>query len=414
MNALSRLCVTLCTVGILFPGPASAAENNLTVRPSSPPQIQEAPVVRPLPDQPDINISLPNSTAPNVHIIERTSPDVNVITPENPDINVVQPKGTTPDVNVITPEKPDVRVVQPNGTAPNVTITEQPAQGVTVNTPGKPDVNVVPPQGTAPNVNVITPEKQDVHVVRPNSAAPDVTVSEPKKTSGPVQLWELIPLTPVKNEKPEKATAKTQTAVPDKKPEPKKTAAQKAPQPEKISVAKQATPPRPPQPAPVKPEKKAEPKPEKKTPPKPEPSRKSRPGEQLRIPPEAVQTGRLDFLEGCWQGTRPEYFSKRIVRECFCFGPQGSYGRRTVIDPSGRRGGRTCTGTTRAHMEGSTLRVSSSGAYCSDGERWGAAQMMCRGSGQNTPCSWIFTDANGGRQSYEIPFVRVESCGRRR
>ena len=56
-------------------------------------------------------------------------------------------------------------------------------------------------------------------------------------------------------------------------------------------------------------------------------------GEPLRIPPEAVKTGNLDFLEGCWQGTRPEYYSKRTVEECFCFGPGGQTGKRRIIDP---------------------------------------------------------------------------------
>ena len=27
-------------------------------------------------------------------------------------------------------------------------------------------------------------------------------------------------------------------------------------------------------------------------------------------------------------------------------------------------------------------------------------------------CSWVFRDANNGSQSYQIPFIRVESCGR--
>ncbi len=58
------------------------------------------------------------------------------------------------------------------------------------------------------------------------------------------------------------------------------------------------------------------------------------------------------------------------------------------------------------------LSVTSSGAACTDGERWGQAEMVCRGTGQRAPCTWVFKDAQGGRQSYEIPFVRVESCGR--
>lgn len=133
-------------------------------------------------------------------------------------------------------------------------------------------------------------------------------------------------------------------------------------------------------------------------------------GDPLRIPPEAAKSGDLSFLEGCWEGTRPEYFSKRTIRECFCFDSGGRSGKRRIRDPEGKR---RCTGATRAEMNaGGVLRVYSEGAYCDDGERWGAAEMTCRGSGQGTPCSWIFTDARGGRQAYQIPFLRVPSCGR--
>lgn len=133
-------------------------------------------------------------------------------------------------------------------------------------------------------------------------------------------------------------------------------------------------------------------------------------GQELKIPPEAVKTGNLDFLEGCWQGTRPEYYSKRTIKECFCFGANGSNGKRRVIDPLGKR---KCIGATRAHLSpNGVLSVTSEGAYCSDGERWGQAEMVCRNSGPRTPCSWVFRDANNGSQSYQIPFIRVESCGR--
>ena len=138
--------------------------------------------------------------------------------------------------------------------------------------------------------------------------------------------------------------------------------------------------------------------------------KKPKPGEALNIPPEAAKKGDLSFLEGCWQGTRPEYYSKRTIRECFCFDKGGKTGKRRIFDP---KGSRQCVGATRANFGGNgVLQVYSEGAYCSDGVRWGAAEMTCRGNGQSTPCSWIFTDANGGRQSYQIPFIRVESCRR--
>lgn len=141
-----------------------------------------------------------------------------------------------------------------------------------------------------------------------------------------------------------------------------------------------------------------------------DPSHKTKVGQELKIPPEAARTGNLAFLEGCWQGTRPEYFSKRTIRECFCFGANGSNGKRRVIDPIGKR---KCIGATKAHLSpNGVLSVTSEGAYCSDGERWGQAEMVCRNSGPRTPCSWVFRDANNGSQSYQIPFIRVESCGR--
>lgn len=137
---------------------------------------------------------------------------------------------------------------------------------------------------------------------------------------------------------------------------------------------------------------------------------KPKAGQALRIPPEAVKTGDLSFLEGCWQGTRPEYFSKRTIKECFCFNSGGKTGKRWVNDFSY---GRNCIGAARATMSGNgVLSVRSDGAACSDGERWGRADMVCRNSGQNTPCSWVFGDAGNGTQSYQIPFVRVESCRR--
>lgn len=133
-------------------------------------------------------------------------------------------------------------------------------------------------------------------------------------------------------------------------------------------------------------------------------------GEPLRIPPEAVKTGNLDFLEGCWQGTRPEYYSKRTVEECFCFGPGGQTGKRRIIDPAG---GRSCIGATRANLnKNGVLSVTSQKGYCDDGVNWGQAEMLCHGEGQSTPCSWVFRDAQGGRQAYRIPFVRVRACGR--
>ncbi|MDE5831531.1 MAG: hypothetical protein K2H64_00835 [Desulfovibrio sp.] len=137
---------------------------------------------------------------------------------------------------------------------------------------------------------------------------------------------------------------------------------------------------------------------------------KPKAGQPIRIPESAIKSGNLSFLEGCWEGTRPEYISKRTVKECFCFGKDGKTGKRRIYD---RTYGRTCVGPSRANLsKNGVLSVTSGGMPCSDGEKWGGAEMQCRNSGPKTPCSWIFTDAGNGRQAYEIPFLRVNSCGR--
>lgn len=244
-------------------------------------------------------------------------------------------------------------------------------------------------------LGVITPS-QDIVLVAPalpETQQPDIAQilpSEPEKAEGQnphyYTLAELLPKTEVP-EKKEEVKPEKKEAKPEKK-EPEK----KAHKPEK-----------------KEPEKK---EPEKKAAKKPEPKKQEKPkvGQELRIPEHAAKTGNLDFLEGCWQGTRPEYYSKRTIKECFCFGAGGKTGKRRVLDYSQHR---TCIGGSRATLSANgVLKVISSGAACNDGERWGQAEMVCRNSGPRTPCSWVFRDAQNGRQSYEIPFVRVESCGR--
>ncbi|MBD5641839.1 MAG: hypothetical protein HDQ91_05425, partial [Desulfovibrio sp.] len=192
--------------------------------------------------------------------------------------------------------------------------------------------------------------------------------SQPQKQEE-LTLAQMLPVT----ELPEaKKPALEKPKLPEKKEPEKKTPEKKTPEKKAHSSA---------------PEKKAAPA-------------KPKPGQELRIPPEAAKTGNLSFLEGCWQGTRPEYFSKRTIRECFCFGANGKTGKRRVIDPSYNR---MCIGSTHATLSANgVLSVSSSGAACNDGERWGQAEMVCRNSGPKTPCSWVFRDAQNGRQSYQI------------
>lgn len=241
-----------------------------------------------------------------------------------------------------------------------------------------------------------TPVPEDATAPAP---APEATPAQPPVPAQPAvipganpdhryTIAELLPKTEVPDKSvPEKVLPKKE----EKAPPSVKKAEEKKVEPPKKSEKKS--------PEPKKPEKKQEVRPEK-----------PKAGQPLRIPDEAVKTGNLSFLEGCWQGTRPEYYSKRTIKECFCFGAGGKTGKRRVIDPIGRR---RCIGATKATLSGNgVLSVTSSGAACDDGERWGQAEMVCRNTGPKTPCSWVFRDANNGHQSCQIPFVRVESCGR--
>lgn len=221
------------------------------------------------------------------------------------------------------------------------------------------------------------------------------------KTEAELTLAQMLPLTKVPQSEPQKVvTEKTPGKKETREPK-QKESHREVPVKEKQNAAPEGEKHKSRPPQAEKQEKK--PVQEKK-------EHKTRIGEELKIPPEAAKTGNLNFLEGCWQGTRPEYYSKRTIKECFCFGANGSNGKRRVIDPLGKR---KCIGATKAHLSpNGVLSVTSEGAYCSDGERWGQAEMVCRNSGPRTPCSWVFRDANNGSQSYQIPFIRVESCGR--
>lgn len=297
--------------------------------------------------------------------------------PESAPVTVVEeaPGLAAPETTLPGPESP---IAVPETAAPGIPLTpltpeQQKAEVPEIVMPG---AQATPPQ-TAP----VTPATPVTPVV---PGAPGASEAAPH----PLTIVELLPMTPA----PEQSKKDEVKEKPAPKPEERKAPARE----EKPKAEKP---------------KQDKPKEQPKQPAKPrESAKKPAIGEELRIPPEAAATGNLDFLEGCWQGTRPEYYSKRIIKECFCFGAHGSAGKRRVIDSIG---GRMCIGSSKAKLskEG-VLSVTSSGAACTDGERWGQAEMVCKGTGQHAPCTWVFKDASGGRQSYEIPFVRVESCGR--
>ena len=313
----------------------------------------------------------------------------------------------TAEGNISGTEQPVV-VLEPAATPS----TEIPTSPETL--PAVPEAVVTPSENTAAHQPPSVPEaavsqergvsdttaKQDA-AVAPHSAqevpipssqaivTPEAAARKQPEHPGQLTLVELLPMTTIPQASPKKKDTPQTTPPQKQKPDVKKTPPQKETPPAQKAEKKEAQ----------------KPKPEVKQ------SAKPKVGEELRIPPDAAKTGNLDFLEGCWQGTRPEYYSKRTIRECFCFGAHGGSGKRRVIDPSG---GRTCIGASSAKLgSNGVLTVKSEGAACTDGERWGQAEMVCKGKGQRTPCSWVFKDANGGRQAYEIPFIRVESCGRK-
>lgn len=345
-----KRCLFILLLMLCFALPALAVEDTLT---NMPPSKSGTVPVSPDGFAPGAVIRLPGGRQT---IIQEILPngqwrtELGVITPSQ-DIVLVAPalpETQQPDIAQILPSEPE-----------KPAILEQQAELPAQKTPAaeKPQAPVIPGK---------TPDQPKA----------------PEKAEGQnphyYTLAELLPKTEVPEKKEE--------VKPEKKPE------KKAHKPEKKEPEKK------------EPEKKAAKKPELKK------QEKPKVGQELRIPEHAAKTGNLDFLEGCWQGTRPEYYSKRTIKECFCFGAGGKTGKRRVLDYSQHR---TCIGGSRATLSANgVLKVISSGAACNDGERWGQAEMVCRNSGPRTPCSWVFRDAQNGRQSYEIPFVRVESCGR--
>lgn len=145
---------------------------------------------------------------------------------------------------------------------------------------------------------------------------------------------------------------------------------------------------------------------DKKTPAPKETKKETPPakGQPLRIPEGAREKGDVSFLNGCWVGVRPEYHTKRMVREKFCFDENGT-GKRFLSDPTYAG---ECVGATRALLNrNGVLHMRSDRMRCTNiRDLWGAAEMTCQGEGDQTPCTWIFRDAGGGRQSYKIRFVR--------
>lgn len=269
------------------------------------------------------------------------------------------------------------QTIQPT---PPVTITPQ---APSVQQPSQPTIIVpVVPVPVAPETALpepLSPTQEPPVIVVPALPAtpePEQPEVKPESPQGPLTPGAFLPSTPEKKPEP-KAEAKPKKQEPPKKAEPPKK-----------EEPKQTPPPTPPPtPEPV-PQAKAE---------------DPRKGDPLKIPEEAKESGDLSFLEGCWVGTRPEYHTKRTVTERFCFGKDG-VGKRYIIDPAYAG---QCVGATRAELnQGGVLRMQSDRMFCQSGDNWGASEMTCQGEGEHTPCTWVFHDVGGARQSYSIRFVR--------
>ena len=232
---------------------------------------------------------------------------------------------------------------------------------------------VVPLPDAVHNEAVLRPEERRDERPEKDETRPEKDVVEPK--TGPVTLESFLVKSAAEEEK---------AKAPEKKEPEKKTPPASKPEPKEL------------------PKKEAEKKPEPEK--KPTPLSEPKKGQPLQIPESAKKTGDLSFLEGCWVGTRPEYYTKRIVTERFCFDAKG-VGKRFISDPSYAG---ECVGATRALLnKNGVLHMQSEQMYCSAiDERWGASEMICRGEGEQTPCSWEFKDAGGAKQSYKIRFVR--------
>lgn len=127
-------------------------------------------------------------------------------------------------------------------------------------------------------------------------------------------------------------------------------------------------------------------------------------GDALMLSNTAKITKNLDFLEGCWVGYRPEYLTKRMITERFCFDAKG-IGKRYVLDA---KYSITCVGDTKAEInKDGFLDINSGIMQCSpSGEQWGGAKMQCQNEREKTFCTLFFTNIHGATQSYKATFIR--------
>lgn len=368
------------------PDPSSDKTNELRELQNIEPQPPSVPV-----QPPEINIQPGDPTQP-IH----------------PDVIVVPPATITPvPVEPVVPVDPSIPVTPVTPTTPVVPVVPS--------TPVVPITPVIP--GAPEKISPTEKEKLTPVPVVPTVPITPVIPTEPGKRVTPVERKDLekekvvppvtvVPVVPVKPEKEQEKKGEKPlnpgsflVTTPDpeqKKPkEPEKK--EKTDKAKKEKVEKAEPKGKPAKPNKTDPKEKAKEKPEPKKAPQ-----KAKKGAPLQIPEESRKTGSLDFLEGCWVGTRPEYVTKRTVVERFCFGKNG-VGKRYITD----RVAGTCVGATRAVLnKGGVLQMRSQAMSCSSGANWAGSDMVCKGQGARTPCSWVFHGAGGGRQAYHINFVK--------
>ena len=284
-----------------------------------------------------------------------------------PDNRIIVPDSTI--VVPTVPEVPSVPTVPPVPTVPTIpTVPELPKA---VEVPTLPTVPVPPATETKPDTVVVLPESTPGQ--QPEQQKP--LTPEERTLLTPADF---LPTTPATPEKPVEAPKKDIT--PESKPDPQKPD-NKKPDPKKDESKKDESK-------------------------KPEPQKEPKKGDALSIPPDAAQTGNLDFLEGCWRGRLSGRRGNEVTDNMgsrFCFDKNGK-GKHLLYDPKLRE---TCVGSANGAMSADgTLRVDFGDLYCPSGESWypqGEKYMTCRNQGGQTQCFWYYPR---GRKLTTGPFYR--------
>lgn len=362
---MRHIC-TLCVL-LLLTAPAYAAETLdekvYDPRQATPPA-SPVPTEPTAPSSPDVRVT-PGQTAPVIQ--GGAQGDTIIVVPAAPSQTTPSQANTPKETpSIVVPPVPSVPAIPAIPTAPTgpVPVPPIPAIPIIPSIPEPPkapetenkDIIVTPP------VQPVTPEEKKQPPVPPTPKAEDKILTPA----------DFLPTTPEKKEA-EKAEAK---------PDPQKDKASPKPDTKKD------------------PKKDSKPAPQKD---KPTPEKKK--GEALRIPPEAAQSGNMDFLEGCWKGRLSGRAGSDVIDNMgsrFCFDDKGK-GKHFLYDPKRNE---TCVGSANGGIKADgTLRVDFDSLYCPSGETWypqGDKYMTCRDGGNGAECKWYYK----GKPKTTGPFHR--------